>query len=416
MSQSANSISSRVIRWTLLILGAFIIGSVLVNSFALHMSYPHFAIGKNPPAIREKWHFASGPVTSALALADDGTLYAASEDGFVYALDPSGELQWKFEAGPMQASPVVGADGTIYVSNEDQLIIAIFRSGVREWAAGGGPYADKRAGSTAAAVDQKYLYTPWRGEIHAFRLTTGTIDWDAGFGYKNSGSISILASGVIVYPGVGRMDAAYWQGQIVWQYPPMDPALTTDMLLKNGGHPPQGNFWQDSGIAVGADGTLYTCATNSRLVALTSDGHFKWDFRTPGDSTNRATPVLASDGTIYFASGDGSLYALDHDGKKKWSLDTGGGLSATPVLAEDGTIYLLNGALMEISPEGKLLAQTVINGAGLSSPTLAPDGTVYVGSHAGMIYAFSGTHGGLMDSPWPKFQADLANSGRARPF
>jgi hypothetical protein len=48
-----------------------------------------------------------------------------------------------------------------------------------------------------------------------------------------------------------------------------------------------------------------------------------------------------------------------------------------------------------------------------SSPTLAPDGTIYIGSHGGKIVAFAGTHGGLMNSPWPKFQGDLANSGRS---
>jgi hypothetical protein len=30
--------------------------------------------------------------------------------------------------------------------------------------------------------------------------------------------------------------------------------------------------------------------------------------------------------------------------------------------------------------------------------------------------AFAGAHGGLMHSPWPKFQGDIANSGRSRPF
>jgi len=51
-----------------------------------------------------------------------------------------------------------------------------------------------------------------------------------------------------------------------------------------------------------------------------------------------------------------------------------------------------------------------------SSPTLGPDGTIYVASRAGKILALAGTHGALMNSPWPKFQADLANTGRAPRF
>jgi outer membrane protein assembly factor BamB len=195
MNQPGKSDSSKVIRWTLLILGAMIIGSVLVNSFALSMFYPRFGIGKKTAAIPEKWQFAAaGPITAALALADDGTLYAASQDGFLYALDASGNLKWKFNSGPMKASPAIGADGTIYVSNEEQRIFAIDRTGAQQWAAGGGPFADKQVGSTAAALDQNYLYTPWRGQIRAIRLSTGTIDWDAGVGYEQGGSVTILRS------------------------------------------------------------------------------------------------------------------------------------------------------------------------------------------------------------------------------
>ncbi len=141
-------------------------------------------------------------------------------------------------------------------------------------------------------------------------------------------------------------------------------------------------------------------------------------FKTKPHSFNWANPVIASDGTIYFGSGDGSLYALNSGGTQKWAVDIDGGIPAsTPMLAEDGTIYFANQtALIAVSPEGKVLARVAIIGGVDSSPTLAPDGTIYVASHKGKIIAFAGTHGGLMNSPWPKFQRDLANTGRALPF
>ena len=369
-------------------------------------------------AMPEKWKFsATGAITGALALGDDGTVYAASEDGFVYAVDASGSLQWKFEAGPMQAAPAIGTDGTIYVTNKDERIFAINRSGTQQWAVGGGPYADKDMGQIAAAIDQNYLYTPWRGPVRALRLTSGKSDWSAGIGFERGGSISILSNGVIVYSGVGRIDAVYSEGKTVWQYPVMDPPWSVDMILKTGGRIPPGNFWLDSGIAVGADGTLYACAVDSRLVALSSGGSYKWEFKTKMHSVNRATPVIAADGTIYFGSGNGTLYALNPDGTQKWAVETGGEIVATPILAEDGAVYVLNGAwLMAVSPEGKMLAKAGVSGRVESSPTLAPDGTVYVVLRGGKIVAFAGTHGALMNSPWPKFQGDPANSGRARPL
>jgi outer membrane protein assembly factor BamB len=424
MSRAQNQIQRKVIRWALIVGAALVIVGVNVNSLREHLFstgpvVPGQASREKSATIAEKWQFTQlGPVSAALALGDDGTVYAASEDGFLYAIDASGNLRWKFNAGPMQAAPVLGADDTIYVTNEAQSIFAVNHDGTQQWVAGGGPYADKRTGSFAAAIDQAYLYAPWRGLLRAVRLTYGTFTWPAGYGYQNGGSVIKLANGLIVYTGAGRLDAVDSTGKIQWQYPEMNPPLTVDMLTKNGGHIPIGTFWLDSPMAVGDDGTLYFCAVDSRLIALTSDGHFTWEFKTKTHSVNHAAPVIAADGTIYFASGDGSVYALFPNERLKWAFAAGGGaIAATPVLAQDGTIYVVNDAgLFAVSAQGKLLAHAAVGGSVDSSPTIAPDGTVYVAARAGKIVAFSGTHGGLLNGAWPKFQAGPANSGRARGF
>jgi outer membrane protein assembly factor BamB len=398
--------------WVLVISATVIAGIILWSRLSAERSEKEQAA-----AFPQKWEFtAAGPISAALALGDDGTLYAASEDGFLYALDSSGNLRWKFEAGPMAAAPIVGADGTIYVATKEERIYAINPSGTQQWAAGGGPYADKQTPWRGGAIDQNFLYTPWRGLIRAIRLTTGAFDRPAGMGFEQEGSVSILPNGLIVYPGVGRLDAADSVGRIVWQFPVMNPPLTVDILTKNGGHPPKGNFWLDSRMAVGTDGTFYAAAGGSTLVAITMDGTLKWEFKTKTLSTNRATPVIAADGTIYFAGG-GTLFAVNPDGSQKWALEGVRLIAAAPVLTQDGTAYLLSDvALLAVSPEGKLLARVPFSMGGKSSPTLAPDGTFYVASQTGRITAFSTTHGPLMNSPWPKFQRDLANSGRSLPF
>jgi outer membrane protein assembly factor BamB len=424
MSQEQNPILRTVIRWVLIVGAAVVIGVVNVDNFRTHM----FSVGRvapgqasrdKAPAIAEKWQFAqTGPVGAALALGDDGTVYAASEDGFLYAIDAAGNLRWKFNAGPMQVAPVLGADDTIYVTNEEQLIFAVNHTGTQQWVAGGGPYADKRMGAFTAAIDQTHLYTPWRGQLRAVRLTYGTFDWPTGIGYQQGGAVSILGDGRVVYSGNGRMDVVDSAGKTQWEYPVMNPPLSVDMITKTAGHIPPGNFWLDSAMAVGDDGTIYACAVDSRLVALTSDGHVKWEFKTKTHSVNHGAPVIGADGTINFASGDGFLYAVRPDGVQKWAFDAGSGaFSATPVLAQDGTIFVVNDAgLFAVSAEGNLLARAVIGGSVASSPTIAPDGTVYVAGRAGKLTAFSGTHGGLLNSAWPKFQAGPANSGRARGF
>lgn len=411
------------IRWLLIIGGAILLGGLLVNTWWLHRFYPKVSTGPaildSAPAIPEKWQFTGpGPITAALALGADGTLYAASEDGFVYAVNASGNLQWKFDAGRITTAPALGADDSIYVTNQDQRIFAINSAGTQIWAAGGGPYADKQTGWKAAAIDQNHLYTPWRSQLRAIRLSDGYFDWPTGIGFQRDGSVSILPDGLVVYSGNGRMDAADSTGRTEWEYPVMNPPISVDMITSTHGNIPSGNFWLDSAMAVGDDSTMYACATDSRLVALSADGHFKWEFKTKTHSVNHASPVIAVDGTIYFASGDGSLYALAPDGTQKWAFDTrGGAISATPILAEDGTIYVVTGgALIAVSPDGFLLAKAAVGGGIESSPTLAPDGTIYVAWRTGKISAFAGTHGGLMNSAWPKFQSTLANSGRTHPL
>lgn len=448
MNPTENLKSGTLVRWVLIIVAAVIIGGVIAGKLASNLPRPKPAPREQIAAIPQKWQFtAEGPITGALALDDDGTLYAAGKDGFVYALDSSGTLQWKFNAGPMLAGPVIGWDGTIFVSNQGESTYAINRNGSLQWAIEGGPYADSSI-AVSLALDRERLYKPWRGQIHAIGLNSRESDWSAG-NFQTNGSVAILPDGVIVYPGAGRLDAVDSQGRTVWQYPAMDPPLSADAIIKNGGQVPVGDFWLESGIAVGAYGTLYACAVNQpdsvrqvdpRLVALAPDGTFKWVFRTKTHYANRATPVIATDDTVYFGSGDGVLYALTPEGTQKWAVDTGAPIVAN-ILSQDGTVYVLNrDSLVAVSPEGKLLTKNPIAGIlepprvqliAISveqrkvltnlpadetvepSPALASDGTIYVGTHGGKIVAFAGTHGGLMNSPWPKFQGELGNAGRS---
>lgn len=410
MRQAKKLRTDRAVHWGLGIGAIMIIVALAWSEFSERR-----APRNGHPAIPQKWEFTTaGTITGSLALSDDGTLYAASADGFVYALDSSGKLQWKLQLAPIESSPAIGADGTIYITDANELIYAINRNGTQQWSFGGGPYADKRLGSIAAAVDQNFLYTPWRGQVRALRLSTGYPEWPAGMDFERGGAVILLPNSLILHPGNGRLEAVESGGRTAWEYPVRNPPLTPDLLLKYGGQPPAGNFWLESAMAVGADGTLYACAADSRLVALGSNGAFKWEFHTKSASVSRAAPVIASDGSIYTGTSEGLLYALNSDGSQKWSAAISGSISSTPVLAEDGTIFVVSGSTLDaVSPDGHIIAQAPLMAAAQSSPTLAPDGTVYVATTAGKVLAFDGGHGSLMDSPWPKFQRDLANSGRA---
>jgi outer membrane protein assembly factor BamB len=373
-------------------------------------SKPHAAA--QSPTIKKKWEFtATGPITASLVLADDGTLYVGSEDGFLYALDAEGKLQWKFYAGPILAAPTVGSDGAIYVTNRRGRVFALNSTGTRRWQVD--TYDGETYGKTGGALGTSNFYAPTRDGLCAIGLEDGTIRWKAGLGFEQYASVTLLSNGLLVFPGHGRLNAVNSDGQIVWQYPP----LTQDAINKNSGYPPPGSTFVESGIAPTTDGLLLGGAADSRMLAVTSDGNLKWGLQTKVRSFNRATPVISSDGTIYEASADSTVYALYPDGSQKWAYDTHNSLIATPVLAADGTIYDAGGLyLIALSPTGELEEKVRLPNGVESSPVLAPDGTIYVATNQGKVLAFAGKHGDLMNSPWPKFQADSSNSGRPRSF
>jgi len=345
-----------------------------------------------------------------LALSDDGTIVIACQDGFVYAVDSSGKLQWKTYIGATLASPAIGPDGAIYIPNNNGAVYALNRSGSQRWKSI--VYEGNTLGHNAGAIGNSFLFTPSRDGLKAVNLSDGRVEWTTQLGTEQWGAVTLLNDGTVLFGGHGRLNAVNTRGDSLWQY----PALTDQALQRNGGFPPPGPFAAVSGIVPGLDHTLYMGMGHNALAAVGQDAVLRWQFDSRGTTLNTASPVISSDGTIYFAHSNGHLYAFDSLGTKKWDLDMLGQVAATPLLASDGTIFVMGAHyLWVVTPSGQVLSKQDVGSVITSSPTLAPDGTIYVINELGVLAAYTGGHGGLMDSPWPKFQADLSNSGNERP-
>ena len=358
------------------------------------------------PALTKKWEFdATGAIHGALALGDDGTIYAASLDGFLYALNSSGTLQWKTHIGDGMSSPSIGDEGTIYVTNNNGWILAVNRSGKVSWRTQA--YQGSTWSQNAGARNHDYLYIPTRSSLAAIRLTNGSVDWESSWGGDQWGSVTLLPDGTLLSPGRGRLSALDSRGEVAWQLPSLSP----DAIARNGGFPPPGDFAVVSGISVDTNRTLYAGIGRSCMAAIGMDGTIKWEVKTIG-ALNFSTPLVSADGTIIFGGGDSNLYAINPFGITKWALPMQFPIRPTPVLAEDGSVFVLNSRYLSlVSADGHLLRRVDVGFVGDSSPTLAPDGTILIANSEGKIMAFAGGHGGLMNSPWPKYQADLSNSG-----
>jgi outer membrane protein assembly factor BamB len=93
---------------------------------------------KLPDKLEEKWTFEagnpkSGGIEGAPAIAD-GTVYVASLDKHLYALDlANGKQKWKVKLGPMKASPSVKGD-RVYVGDLDGRFYCLKRDdGAKVW-------------------------------------------------------------------------------------------------------------------------------------------------------------------------------------------------------------------------------------------------------------------------------------------
>jgi len=74
-------------------------------------------------------------ITSAPALAEDGTLYVCSWDKYLYAFNSSnGILKWRLFTDEILgiSSPAIAEDGTIYFGRHHH-IFAVYPNGTEKW-------------------------------------------------------------------------------------------------------------------------------------------------------------------------------------------------------------------------------------------------------------------------------------------
>ena len=389
--------------------GLIIVGSLLIAAVIAAYFFRPGAPGTSsqPSKVEPKWVYdTQEPIAGALAIGDNGTIYAAGKLGYVYAINPDGTLAWKFHSGPVSDAPVIGPDGAIYVTAENDKVYAINASGTQRWQSSIDDTISYN--SAGGAIDHNSYYTAGRHGLVAVSLSSGDLRWETAIPFAQWAAPAVLQNGLVLFPGHGRLNSVDTSGAMQWNY----PALSPEAIARNGGWPPPGNGSFDSPLAIGPDGTIYGATGDSRFVALRQDQRVVWEYKT--HYGNKAAPVVSTDGTVFWGGGDGILFAFDPAGNIKWQLQLTGQLDDTPALAEDGTIYVLGTEFAAVSPEGQKLWSFRTNVASTSSPTIGPDGTVYFATVTGLVMAVPGTGGGLMASSWPKYQHDLHNSGSIR--
>jgi outer membrane protein assembly factor BamB len=354
-------------------------------------SEDHLLYAVDTEAGTEKWSYPTGgPITSTPAIDSSGKIYFGSTDGFVYCLDPNGNLVWKHNMnGPVYSSPALDEDGDIrqlYIGSTDANLYAL-------------------------KLDEngKEAWPPF--------TTGGKITSSPVIGFD--GTVYIGSLDHFLY-AVNPMTGKSMTGDEEWLFP-------FDAKSEIYGSP-----------ALDRDGTIFLgtasfgggISDQNGIFALSHTGEKKW-FVQHGAGFS-SSPVIDPDGVVCIGSNSNKMYGINRHGDslanfKKFSDDH----AASPAMgsndyifcaAKDGIFYGLNrkkgDSLNGREEKWKYPLDLPVT---TSSPVIK-NGYVYVGTcgyNRGSIYSFFcdkdvektdvNVH---EDSPWPQFRGCSRNSGK----
>jgi outer membrane protein assembly factor BamB len=194
-----------------------------------------------------RWKFATPEhVSTAPAIALDGTIYAGCQDDALYAIRPDGTKKWEFRTSrDIESSPTVGPDGRVYFGGDDDNIYALDADGNVVWKV---VTRDDVRGSPAIDDDGVVYAGSYDGHLYAI-APDGTVKW------KFASADKIHAS----------------------------PAIATD-------------------------GTILVGSQDDHLYAIGPDGALRWYLQF--DSDVDTTPSISRSGVLYAASDDRTLRAF----------------------------------------------------------------------------------------------------------
>ena len=285
----------------------------------------------------EVWKVSvNGVVAGSPTIGPDGTIYVASHDGGLYAIDDKGTVKWTFKTGDRSwSTPAVAQDGTIYVGSDDDHLYAVKPDGTLKW-----------------------------------KLRLGDCD-PKGFGPESSrcdvdGGPTIGPDGTINTGGDG-IHAVWADGTLRWKLATAEHVASTP--------------------ALGADGTVYAGSEDDALYAVSPDGMKKWEVRTGGDVD--APALIGPTGTIYVGSDDHTFYAITPQGQVAWRVITGADIRGGAALGADGTIYVgsYDKKLYAIAPNGQVRWKLSAADKIQSTPGIATNGTIVFGAQDEHVYA-----------------------------
>ena len=259
----------------------------------------------NSPAPTGYDYVQSSPVVA------DGTVYAGSLDGKLYALDAlTGVVNWTFiTQQKIRGSPAVD-QGTVYFGSWDKLMYAVdAHTGKVRWAVGIGGEVQ-----TTPLIANGMVYTASRkASVVALDAGTGEVKWEHSYGSNLwvesspslvNGVIYIGSSGSKIILGLdaltGKPTAIYTSKDFHWS----TPIVIGDRLYIGGTtYGPDGS----SGLysLKMTNGTFFNGIEDLQVFSTLTTREFS------GLWYGVAGSLVTENGLIYFGSLDGKVYAVN---------------------------------------------------------------------------------------------------------
>jgi outer membrane protein assembly factor BamB len=237
-----------------------------------------------------KWthSISTGSVWPSPAITGNGDILVNGGTGgsSAFAIDATGKQLWQVTTGgDILAAPAIGVDGTIYVASEDTKLYAVNPDGSTKWT-----YTATESIQSPVSAENGVVYFAGKPTVCGVTASSGALLWNTPT--AADATIPAVAADGTVYAGDTSGVFYAFDGQsgaIKWQL-----TLTAfDVAVQP---------------VVGADGLIYVGATDGTFYAIAPYGKVSWQLST--GSPIRGAVAMGADGTLYFGTEDGKLHAI----------------------------------------------------------------------------------------------------------
>jgi outer membrane protein assembly factor BamB len=344
--------------------------------------------GTSPNAGPTKGHIRwtrklEGVVTPGPAVAEDNTIYAASNGGVLHAINSrTGKDKWTFNGGgyygnDLSSSPAILANGSILWPGPDGKLFVISPAGKRLGTYNIGSFVL----SPAVDANEKNVYIQsMSGELSAWAISGSQLTkrWTLEVGGSYS-SPAIAPDGTIRTSDGNDLVAVRDDGKKgieMWRF------STTDLI--------------EVSPAVSPENVTIIGSNDPFEYAVNGDGTLRWKYRK--NAQTYGSPAATATGLAIFGDHNGRVHTINIEsgvetttafGEQKPSKSRSVGVWTSPAIDRNGNLYVGTrlGHIYGFTASGSRLFDIDTKETVDSYPALTGDGALIIGSSNGVLYA-----------------------------